>query len=172
MMNTGSAGADSDAIQKLAIAEVLYRYCRSMDRMDWTLARAVFTPDATVDYLDIYQGSGYGFIDFVWEAHAGMQRHSHQISNILCELNGARAVSEAYVTVVLWTLPDANGDATEIVVRGRYLDRWIQGKDGWQICDRIHVVDTHSVQPVSDGGVSTASRRDSEDPSYALFGSI
>ena len=113
-------------IAKQAIRDALSRYCRGLDRMDREMAEDVWHADGTADYLGIFEGTGHGFIEWVWEAHAAMDRHSHQITNVLVELDegGERATSEAYVTVTLWTLPDENGVQNEIVGRGRYLDRW------------------------------------------------
>ena len=80
-----------------AIRDVLSRYCRGLDRMDRPLADTVWHPGGTALYDGIFEGTGAGFLDWVWEAHANMDRHSHQITNVLVELDGDRATSEAYV---------------------------------------------------------------------------
>ena len=87
----------------------LARYCRGLDRMDKDMAYAVWHPDATATYYDMFEGSGHGFIDWVWKVHAGVERHSHQIANTLVNIDGDKAVSEAYVTVCLWARPDQDG---------------------------------------------------------------
>lgn len=162
--------ADIDEIlAKQAIRDVLSRYCRGLDRMDKAMARSVFHPDATALYHDMYEGSGYDFIDWVWQAHAAMDRHSHQISNVLAEISGDTANSEAYVTVVLWTLPNEEGQQTEIVVRGRYLDRWLKSDGRWLINQREHVLDMQSESALDPGPVGTASTRDGTDPSFAYI---
>ncbi|MEM9174531.1 MAG: nuclear transport factor 2 family protein [Myxococcota bacterium] len=155
-------------IAQQAIRDVLSRYCRGLDRMDRAMADDVFFEDATADYLGIYAGTGHGFIEWVWGSHAAMERHSHQITNVLVELgeDGAHATSEAYVTVVLWTLPDAEGNQLELVGRGRYLDRWEKRGDRWAIVHRVHVLDLSSQFPLSRGEVPPESRRDEQDPSF------
>src|SRR5665213_3060327 len=96
-----------ELVAKQAITEAIYRYCRGLDRMDREVALSVWHPAGTADWGETYfQGTGAGFIDWVWEVHAGFERHSHQITNILIEVNGDRAVSESYVTVALWQRPD------------------------------------------------------------------
>ncbi len=163
--------ADLDTLlAKDAIRETLYRYCRGLDRMDKTMAYAVFHEDATADYIDIFQGSGRGFVDWVWEAHAALQRHSHQITNMLIEVDGDRAVSESYVTVALWSLPDAEGQQREIIARGRYLDNWERRDGNWAIVKRLHVVDLQSMNLLNAAPVSAESTRDGSDPSFGLFG--
>ena len=111
---------------KQEIRDVLSRYCRGLDRMDREMAESVFHEDAPANYIGMYAGTGRGFIEWVWGAHEGMERHSHQITNVLIEVDAAdeTAVSEAYVTVCLWTKPDEHGTQIEIVARSRYLDRW------------------------------------------------
>ena len=147
---------------------MLSRYCRGLDRMDKAMVYSVFSEDASAHYYDLYEGTGRGFVDWVWEAHAAMNRHSHQISNTLIELDGDKASSEAYVTVVLWKRN--GGDMIETVVRGRYLDRWEKREDQWLIVHREHVMDTQSVNgvPVADAA-NKESARDESDPSFRFI---
>jgi hypothetical protein len=159
--------SDSNTADKLDIRDVLTKYCRGLDRMDKAMACSVFSADCSAHYYDMYEGTGHGFVDWAWEVHAGMERHSHQISNALIEVDGNTAVSEAYVTVALWTNPP---ELTEIVCRGRYLDRWEKREGNWQIVKREHVLDTQSVNgvPVPDAP-NSQSRRDESDPSFKIF---
>jgi len=156
-------------VAKQAVRDALSRYCRALDRMDKEMAYAVWHPDGTADYEGIFEGTGYGFVDWVWEAHAAMNRHSHQITNVLTEVDGERAVSEAYVTVLLWLEGDPEEAQTEIVARGRYLDRWSRRDGRWAIDHRVHLVDTQSVQQVKRGEVAPSSTRDETDPSFRLI---
>lgn len=156
---------------KQAIAEGLYSYCRSLDRMDDSLYLTVFEPGADLDYGEHFAGTAEAFRDWVWGAHEAMQAHSHQITNILAEVDasGDHAVSEAYVTVCLRTKPDATGTVRDIVDRGRYLDRWSQQDDGsWRIASRKYRSDIQHVADASTSPSVTAVR-DATDPSYELF---
>ncbi len=152
------------------IRDTLSRYCRGLDRMDKELAYGVWSEGATADYVGMYEGTGRGFVDWVWESHAGMECHSHQVTNLLVEFGDEGATSEAYVTVVLWTKPGEGGRQDEIVVRGRYLDRWSQGERGWTIDHRVHVLDTQTVTRLGAPRGATPSARDRSDPSYAFLG--
>ena len=154
---------------KQEIYEVLCRYCRALDRMDRDMARAVWHADGTALYHDLYEGSGRGFVDWVWQAHAVMERHSHQIANHLILVDGDAATSEAYVTVTLWTRPDDDGSQQEIVARGRYLDQWSLRAGQWAIDHREHVLDMQTINPLTRGDVSAAAVRASGDPSYAYI---
>jgi hypothetical protein len=153
---------------KLAIRDVLSRYCRGLDRMDKAMAYGVFSDDATAVYYDIYEGSAHGFVDWAWQAHGEMERHSHQITNVLIELDGEKASSEACATVVLWMRE--GGDMIETVVRGRYLDRWEKRDGRWLIVAREHVLDTQSANgiPVVDAP-NKESTRDETDASFRFI---
>ena len=118
------AAVTAELQDRQAILAVLHRYCRAMDRMDHQLGSSVWHPGGTADYGVIFEGTGQGFVDWVMVVHAGLDRHSHQIANVLLEVNGDVAASEAYVTANLRAKPDDNGDVVEITSRGRYLDRW------------------------------------------------
>jgi hypothetical protein len=160
-------------LAKQAITEVLYRYCRGLDRMDRALAMSVWHEGSTLDYGPIFRGSGAEFVDWVWVAHEALAAHSHQITNILIDVNGESATSEAYVTVALRTKPDG-GSIMDIVDRGRYLDRWSRRHGVWAIDYRTFVEDFQAVYPVplneaTDGSQSTG-RRAADDPSYNVFG--
>jgi hypothetical protein len=154
---------------KQAIRDTLSRYCRSLDRMDKAMARSVWHDDGTAHYIDMFEGSGHGFVDWVWQAHEGMERHSHQISHVLIEVEDNTAISEAYVTVALWTNPDNNGQQQEIIGRSRYLDRWSLRNQRWAIDHRTHVLDMQTIQSLNRGEVNKQSSRDLDDASYSLL---
>jgi hypothetical protein len=161
-----------ELLAKQAITEVIYRYCRGIDRMDRELTRSVWHEGGTADYgAHIHQGTGDSFIDWVWPVHQhGFAAHSHQISNVLIEVDpsGETAASEAYITVHLRTV-----DGTDLVGRGRYLDRWAFRDGRWAVTHRQYVDDFGSAYaPVADtvGDAPIASRRGPDDPSYGLFG--
>ena len=157
---------------KQAITEVIYKYCRALDRMDLELAATIWHPGGTADYgPSMYQGTGAGFVTWVWEQHAAMLAHSHQITNVLIEVDGDRAASEAYVTAALRT-QSGPGEPIEIVSRGRYVDRWSHRDGRWAIDHRRFAEDFTTIMAVPSAvpePLMTSSRRDTTDPSYAGF---
>ncbi|MFQ6396208.1 nuclear transport factor 2 family protein [Nocardia sp. KC 131] len=141
---------------KQAVTEQLHAYCRGLDRMDRALADRVWHPGGTADYGPGYRGSASGFLDFVWEFHAGYDCHSHIVSNILIDVDSASATaaSESYVAVWLRTAA-VDGLVTDQFHRGRYLDRWSSREGLWAIEHRIYVGDLlheaqHTASPVSE----------------------
>ena len=165
-------GSDIETlVAKQAITEVLYQYCRGLDRMDRELALSVFHDGSTADYGPMFSGTGAEFVDWVWTAHEGLDAHSHQITNVLIHVTGDRATSEAYVTVALRSKP-VDGEIFDVVDRGRYLDRWARRDGRWAIEQRRFVEDFQAIYPVplspaTDGSAATG-RRGPDDPSYRL----
>jgi hypothetical protein len=162
-------------VDKESIREVLSRYCRGLDRMDKEMAYSVWWEGGTAFYDGIFEGTGHEFVDWIWESHGRMERHSHQITNVLIHFDSdgsgefEHANSEAYVTVVLWTLPDADGRQIEIVGRGRYLDRWSKRSGAWAIEHRIHLLDMSTMLPLTRGDISAGSTRDETDLSFGFI---
>jgi len=69
-----------DIEAKLANTEVLYRYCRALDRMDRDLMDTVWHPDDTTDYGPPFQGSASGLLDVMRASHAKLLGHSQQVN--------------------------------------------------------------------------------------------
>ena len=166
---------------KQEITEVIYRYCRGMDRMDRELTLSCWHPGGTDDHAPLYAGSAEGFINWLWPVHAAMVGTRHVVSNILISLQGDTAVSEAYWNVQLRTL--VNGEPRDIVGAGRYIDDFRRIDGVWAICHRTSVSDLVRVDPVIDMAsfddplitpnnpekAAERSARDATDYSYAAF---
>jgi hypothetical protein len=150
------------------ISDQIFRYCRAMDRIDRELGYAVWHEDGTADYGEsVYQGSGRGFVDQVCIQHAHLLCHSHQVTNIIIELDGDRAGSEAYVTARLRIRRD--GKLLQMVVLSRYVDRWSRRDGRWAIDHRLAVMDMDEIREVTPMKEHDTARRDRGDPSYAVF---
>ncbi len=162
--------AIDDLLAKQEITEVIFLYCRCMDRCDAEMAKDIFHPDARVDYGEqMYQGTGHGFVDMALSGHALHLSHSHQHGNVLIRVDGNRAYSETYGDVTL-RRRDENGALIDSRNLGRYLDVWEKRKDGkWRIAERAFVLDFDVTGPASGCVFETTGKRDSSDPSYRLF---
>jgi hypothetical protein len=152
---------------KQAITDLIYRYCRSMDRIDAELGYSLWHDDAVADYGDIYRGSGRGFIDFVCERHRGLIAQSHQITNVIVEVGGDRAGSEAYVFATVRL--QAGEQLKQMSVWGRYIDEWARRDGRWAIAKRVTVLDFDEIRDVTPMSVTDRGRRDRTDPSYAVL---
>jgi len=163
--------ADARTLQGLAdraqITELLYRYCRSMDRMDAELGYTIWHEHATADYEGYYRGSGRGFIDAACATHRKMLAHSHQISNILIELDGDRAASETYAVGTLRLMK--RDRLRQLTMWVRYIDQWSRRDGRWGIDKRMQVTDFDEIRTVTAASNPQRSRRDRGDPSYTVL---
>ena len=152
-----------------AIADLIYRYCRSVDRLDIPLGHSIWHDDATADYgAEVYQGDGRGAIDHICAQHRRMLHHSHQVSNVLIDLDGDRAGSEAYVTAALRGY--RNEQLIQMTIWARYLDRWSRRDGRWGLEHRSVIRDFDEVREVTPLHHHDDGRRDRSDPSYGVLG--
>ncbi|MCG3776535.1 MAG: hypothetical protein JW395_3394 [Nitrospira sp.] len=135
---------------KQEITEVIHRYCHALDRNDRSMADTIWHADGTADYRNpdredgssvSFQGTGQAFLNWVFVSHATFEGTSHQVTNILIELDGDHATSASYVTAALWT-------ATIIItIRARYNDTWTRRDGRWAIERRCMEHDLRLTQP-------------------------
>lgn len=150
------------------ITDLIYRYCRSVDRLDVPLGHSVWHEDSHADYgASFYQGDGRGVIDLICAQHAHTLHHSHQVANILIELDGDRAGSETYVTANLRMARD--GKLMNMTVFSRYIDSWSRRDGRWGIDRRIAVRDFDEVREVTEMQRHDVGQRDRSDPSYQVL---
>jgi hypothetical protein len=150
-----------------AITDLIYRYCRAVDRIDAELGYTIYHEDGVADYLPGFEGSGRGSIDYVCKSHQLATGTSHQVSNIIIQLDGDRAASESYVTA---TLRIKYGDQLKhLTCWGRYVDRWSRRGGRWGIDKRQAVIDYNEVRDFTPLPGENAGRNDRTDPSYAVL---
>lgn len=157
------------------IRDCLYRYCRGIDRTDEAALRSAYWPDGTDDH-GAYCGSAAGFVDWAMQALPSIERGVHQLHNILIELRGAEAAVESYFTA--WQRqPGADGGLVELMMAGRYVDRFEKRAGEWRVADRVVVFDWVDERPAPDKSEAerfahrtSIGRRWPADPVYRLFG--
>ncbi|MCB2079565.1 MAG: nuclear transport factor 2 family protein [Novosphingobium sp.] len=158
--------AGSNVADRLAIMDKLYRYCRSVDRLDVQVGHTVFHEDSTADFGS-YKGTGRGWIDYVCEEHKRFLHHSHQVTNTIIEIDGDTAGSESYVFA---TLQRQDGDKImQHEFWARYVDTWSRRNGDWAIDTRHCVVDYGVLREVEVLGGDPRSSRDNSDPSYSVL---
>ena len=159
----------TELADKQAIRDLIYTYCRAVDRIDVPLGHSIWHDDGYADYgADYYQGPGKGVIDTICAHHHHLLSHSHQVSNILIELHGHRAGSESYVTGTMRM--ERDGKLMQIGVWGRYLDSWEKRDGHWGLVRRSVVFDHQEIREVTAmPGHGLPATRDSGDPSYAIL---
>lgn len=151
-----------------AITDLVYRYCRSVDRLDVPLGHSIWHDDATADYgADVYQGRGKGVIDLICRQHLHALHHSHQVTNLLIDLDGNLAGSEAYCIATLRS--SSEGRLMQIMVWTRYVDRGEKRGGRWGLVHRQAIRDFDEVREVAELQRHDVGQRDQTDPSYRAF---
>jgi hypothetical protein len=157
-------------LDKQSIYEVLVTYCRGVDRCDEDLIRSAFHEDSYDDH-GYWKGPGHELAPFLADRLRNVNSATtHSITNVLIELDGDLARSEAQVYA---TLIRKGSEPVEVdVVGARYLDRLSRRGGTWRIEHRIVVLDWRKTEvwPDSAPGVPTEGfargARRPEDPSY------
>ena len=160
----------NELIAKESIRDVIYKYCRAMDRIDREMGYSVFSPKCQVDYGIWFKGTAYGFVDWVSDFHSSkILATSHQVSNIMIQVNGDKAGSETYVHVVLRSVSE-DGRLQEQMGLGRYIDEWAIINGEWKITERKYVMDISDIRDITtDAGQTGGGSRDKTDPSYTVL---
>ena len=176
-MNNATRDIELSQVQKLidkdAIRQCLFRYARAIDRVDKDLLRQVYWPEA-VDNHGTYNGPVGGFIEHVIPALLEMDQTIHFFGNILIELHGDRAASEAYF-FACHRYGMKRGQPKEFTLGGRYLDRFEKRAGEWRILRRDLAYDwvTENNSPAdwmnNPLGIPITSHRLPDDTSKLLF---
>lgn len=165
---TMSQSVNLNAIaDRQAITDLIYRYCRAVDRIDIALGQSIWHENGTADYGEFYRGDGRGVIDLICEQHQHTLQCSHQVSNILIEVDGDHAASEAYVTANLRV--KSGDEIKQITVWSRYIDQWSRRNDHWGLEKRTAITDFDEIRDVAPIKNHHTGRRDHSDPSYSAL---
>ena len=153
-----------------AIRDMLFRYCRGLDRMDKPLCLSVFHPESEVEIDAAFKGTGPEFVEWVWVGHSQAARHLHNITNLYVEVDGDTASSESYVIMIMRRVIPGGG-IMHIRVNGRYVDEWVRYEDRWVIKKRLAIQEFQEIAQFADDQLpdeKCSARRDTSDPTYAL----
>ena len=118
------------------IRDCLMHYCRGIDRGDGEALRRAYHADATEDHGP-FSGKVADFIPFVLDVLRNVEVCLHMIQNVLIEIEGDVAVSEACF-IAIQRERDAD---VEDYISGRYLDRFERRNGEWRIAHRVVVLD-------------------------------
>jgi hypothetical protein len=165
--------SDADLIRQVAdrleIMDLMYRYCRAMDRCDHAIGYGIWNEGAVADYgADVFQGSGRDCIDHILAQHRQALSHTHQVTNILIRLDDDRAASESYGISALRLMID--GKPRQITSWIRYIDSLSRCNGRWGIDRRIAIRDLDEISDFVPLSRCDRGRRDRSDPSYAVLG--
>lgn len=148
------------------IRDVVLRYCRGIDRLQFDLVREAFHPDG-VDHHTGFDGTVDEYLAWVEpNLRKYLSGTMHIIGNHLIDLYGDEAISEAYGTSVHWGEP-ADNARVNFTSGVRFVDHMKFRNGRWAIQERWAVREwTRSDvgHRMPKEGVGPTGTRDDQDP--------
>ena len=165
-----------ELLDREAIRDCLYRYCRGVDRADEESLRSSYWPDAN-DRHGAYSGPAEGFIQAALSIFKTNPRNIHQLSNILIEFTGPTGAAVETSFLALQRAAGKDGVVGQVLLCGRYCDRFEKRGEEWKVADRTVVYDWMEEQTVpAQTEIERFAARQPiggqkpSDPIYALLG--
>ncbi|MFN3989047.1 MAG: nuclear transport factor 2 family protein [Erythrobacter sp.] len=159
------------AEDRFAIIDLAALYMRGLDRLDEALLLAQFWSDARLEY-GIFSGGAAEFAAFCMAALKEHDANQHLIGQHLIDFTAPdSACGEVYYQAYHRTTDDS-GAKRDLIIAGRYLDRYERRGGVWKIAYRSELVDWLRDDPASDAMLAAApfliGARKPADPLYDL----
>lgn len=168
------ADYESELAAREAIRDCLHLCCRGIDRCDGEVLREVFWPDAMIDTGGAPRTAEEFVSGSVGTIQANFEQVHHMVTNILIRLNatGDAAAVESYS----YGYHCYRAHPHDLIMAGRYLDRFERRNGEWRVAGRKVLVDWFRSYPDTGdwakdlGGMAVLRGSYGEDDSsYALF---
>jgi len=137
-----------------AIREVMYRYCRAIDRRQYDDLRSCYHEQGTDHHGDFYGGVDE-FIDYVQERLPNFESSMHFVGNLYIEVNGDTARSEAYTLALAHLAATDEQPERDNLVALRYVDDFRRINGRWAIMHRKCVYEWTRTDPTPPGWTFT-----------------
>lgn len=120
---------------RIAVSDVLHRYCRAIDTKDWALLATCFVEDMEADFTsfagrDVVRGRD-NWLAAIRLTISGLEATQHLTGNHTIALDGDSATLRADIQAV-HILANPRGDS-EYTVGGWYDIDLVRTADGWRI---------------------------------------
>ncbi len=130
--------AIQELLDKKACEEVLMRYSRTLDWLDYPGQSTCFWPDADIDY-GFLKSDPAGWLDKLKDIESGAARRWHMTANSLIKIDGGNAFAESYTLAV--GTGEENGQLINTLFGGRFLDDFEKRGEEWRISKRVYFCD-------------------------------
>jgi hypothetical protein len=161
-------------LDKQEITELIHAYCNAADRHDHDKMRALYHTDAIDDHGSFFKGLAMEFIDRLPEIQAPMKILHHNITTVNLALDGNYAEGEVYV--LAFHQVESDNQPVDLLIGGRYFDRYEKREGVWKFSHRAVVADWATFNnpstvcldhPMIEG--SYIGKPGPQDPSYEFF---
>ena len=164
-------------IDKQAIEDLLHAYCNAADRRDYDKMRELYHEDAWDDHTPFFNGLAQEFIDQLPAIGAPMEILHHNITTTNISLNRDQPeLAEGEVYVLAFHQIKTDTGLIDLMVGGRYLDKYEKRNDTWKFSYRTIVTDWANIQepsqvdlqhPLLEG--AKLGKKDASDPLYSTL---
>lgn len=163
-----------DLLDREEIRNLIHSYCNASDRRDMEKLRALYHEDAIDDHGAMHCGPAMEFIDQLPEIQANMEILHHNVTTINLAIDGDYAEGEVYV-LAMHRVKTPDG-IMDVLVGGRYFDKYARRDGRWKFLHRAIVADWANVHAPSIVNLdhpffagAKIGRPGQDDPSYAFF---
>jgi uncharacterized phage protein gp47/JayE len=163
-----------EMLDEFQLRKLVHSYCRAVDRGDVTTLRKLYHHDAKDAHGTFSTGSADDFLDELAAARPYIRSMQHNITTVNFAISGDSADGEIY-TIATHTFIAGERDV-DVVVGGRYLDRYEKRDGTWKFIERTIVTDWAHVNDPSSVDLNHPITRDTlkgspdaDDPSHRLL---
>jgi hypothetical protein len=163
-----------EMLDEHAPRKLVHAYCRAVDRGDLETLRSLYHHDAEDHHGAFSSGSVDTFLRTLAEMRPFIRSMQHQVTTTNFVIRGDVAEGEIY-SIATHSFAAGDGE-TEVVVGGRYLDKYEKPGGAWGFTTRSIVTDWAHVHDPSTVDVSHPMTRKTpqgrpgpDDPSYEFF---
>ena len=163
-----------EMLDEFQLRKLVHGYCRAVDRGDFAKLRELYHHDAVDAHGAISTRSADDLLGAIVAARPYIRSMQHNITTVNFAISGDSAEGEIY-TIATHTFIAGDRDV-DVVVGGRYLDRYEKRDDAWKLIERTIVTDWAHVNDPSLVDLSHPVTRDTlkgspdaDDPSHRFF---
>lgn len=171
---TTTDDTQQEMLDEFALRKLVNAYCRAVDRGDTAALHNLYHRDAVDAHGGFSAGDAAAFAEQLTAARPYLRAMQHHITTANFAIDGHRAEGEIY-TLAIHTVAGRERDV-DVLVAGRYLDKYEKRDDAWKIRHRTIVTDWARVDAPSALDTSHPITRDTvkgaldgSDPAFAFF---
>lgn len=161
-------------LDEFQLRKLVHGYCRAVDRGDIAALRGMYHRDAHDDHGTFSDGSVDDFLSGLVAARPFLRSMQHHITTVNFAISGDNAEGEIY-SIATHTFAAGDRDV-DVIVGGRYLDRYEKRYGTWKFVERKIVTDCAYVNDPSAVDLTHPITSDTprgtpgtNDPSYQFF---
>jgi hypothetical protein len=163
-----------EIIDEFQLRRLAHAYCRAVDRGNSAQLKGFYHDDAVDAHGGFSAGTADQFVEQLNAARRYIRSMQHNITTVNFVINGDTAEGEIY-TIAVHTLAGSGRDI-DLVVGGRYLDKYEKRAGTWKVLERTIVTDWARVTDPSSMDLNHPITKDTlkgtpdaSDPSFHFF---